>query len=91
MNVLKTYLCSTRTVLLLFRKFVNVLPYFQIILMVFGITGGILAIQQLLSVVLACCYANQIGELYESFVRKRALMIYQSQSKMIKVMLYFHT
>ena len=30
---------------------------------------------------------DDIGELYKSFVRKRALVKYQSQSEMIKVML----
>ena len=35
-----------------------------------------------------CCSAlNHIGELYESFVRKRALVKYQPQSEVIKVML----
>ena len=31
-----------------------------------------------------------IGELYENFVRKRTLVIYQSQSEVIKVMLQLH-
>ena len=33
--------------------------------MVFAIAGGILAIMQLLSIVLACCYANQIAKFDE--------------------------
>ena len=34
----------------------------QIILIVFSAVGGILSVIQLLSIVLACCYANQISK-----------------------------
>ena len=35
--------------------------------------------------------SQTIGESYKSFVRKRALVKYQSQIELIKVMLWFHT
>ena len=35
--------------------------------------------------------ADIIGELYESFVCKRALVIYKSQSEVVKVILHFVT
>ncbi len=35
---------------------------FQYVLMAYAVVGGILAIIQLLSIVLACCYANQISK-----------------------------
>ena len=34
--------------------------FFQVILTVYAAAGGILVIQQLLCIVLACCYANQL-------------------------------
>ncbi len=35
---------------------------FQYVLMAYAVVGGILAVIQLLSIVLACCYANQISK-----------------------------
>ena len=36
--------------------------FLQIILIVFSSVGGVLAVIQLLNIVLACCYANQISK-----------------------------
>ena len=40
---------------------------FQIILMVFASVGGLLAIILLLSIVLACCFANQIEKFEDNY------------------------
>ena len=36
-------------------------------------------------------FTDQIGKLYENFVRKRALVKYQFQSEVIEVLLYLVT